>query len=226
MNNLSIRITVAHSDISKIIQFLDHPKMHYYVYCFEVGKKLAEHWHIQLKTDLHCDTVRKRIYERIWPCLDPSKYSCKHTKQTLPRAIAYLFKEQNYTIHWDNNDEIDQAHQIYNDFQEEVKLPTLKLKCLAHLKTLTPVKDNYMSNTMITHKILKWFKDKELNYPSQTWLKNCIITYWMDIHKNQYTGQGQDHIDSIYSIRNPYYGEDNDPLKFRQIQEIEPEIII
>lgn len=206
---LSIRITTPHSNIQSITNFLDHPHIYYYVYCFETGKNNQEHWHLQLKTDLHPDTVTKRIRAH-FPTLSKTDRTCKVTRETIPRAIAYLFKEQNYTIHWDNNDEIEEAHKIYNNFQEEVKLPTLKLKCLAYLKTVDPFYIPF--NTALTCEILKWFKEKELTYPSQMWLKNCMITYWMDTHKETYDGQNQDNIMKIYNIHDPFI-KDQTPTK-------------
>lgn len=210
-NYRSIRLTIDHTleTEKRIINFLSHPKHLAYVYCKETGKlgKKQDHWHIQLKTKYGPDKI-KRDLNKYFPKLTGSLISTKKTKKAIPRAIAYLFKEGNYVIKWDNPEEIAAAHKIHEDFVDEEKLPTLKLKCLAHLKKpTTKEKFRMYYNTQVAEAILYWFKEKELNYPSQVWMKNTIITYWMDIHKDEYLNQRFDNIHKIYNINDPFIKE-------------------
>lgn len=173
-----------------------------WVYCKEISKKAKkEHWHIVLKTERANDTVTRDI-KKIFN-VSNSQYSNKDVKTDLKKAIAYTLKDDNYTIHWDNNEEIDQAKEYMETIKFSQEFKTLREEIMYYLNQIEHAE--MMMNTRLMYEIMKIFKTKELKYPSQNWIKNCMITYYM---QNPEKDMNIKNIESLYNIRDPHFKEE------------------
>jgi len=196
-----IRIDTAFTNENLIDEFCNLKGNLAWVYCKEISKKSKkEHWHIVLKTERANDTITRNI-KSMFNCYG-DKYSHTQLEKTLSKAISYLFKDGNYNIHWDNNEEIDAAHVEFEAFKFSQSFNTLREEVLYYLNLIED--SEMMMNTRLMYEILKIFKTKQLKYPSQNWIKNAMITYYMqDPHKDM----NMKNIESLYSIRDPYLKE-------------------
>ena len=165
----------------------------------EVGKKTKkEHFHIVLKTERDPSTVTKDI-KKIFNITKIFQFSNSQPHSTVTKALAYTMKDGNYFVHWDNSEQIDDALQLIATFQEEEPFNNLRDKIIYHLNKL-PAMDTMM-NTDLMFSILKLFKEKELAYPSQAWLKQCMVTYYMQNPTNDIALK---NIQTLYNIRDPF----------------------
>ncbi len=194
-----IRIHAPFSNEDKIIELCNQKNNLYYVYGMEISKKSKrEHFHIVLKTERHPDVITKDI-KRIFEYTDTNLWSNKEPKKTIEKCLAYAMKDGEYFVHWDNSDQIDAALHEIHEFQEESKFKTLRDKILYHINKL-PSTDNFM-NTDLMFNILKVFKEKELAYPSQSWLKQCMVSYYM---QEPTKDMNLKNIQTLYNIRDPF----------------------
>lgn len=199
MNTYHIRIDAPFSDEEILRTFLNQKKNLYYVYGMETSKKSKkEHFYVTLKTAYHRDTITKKI-KKAFGISNDRKHSTTEVKDTI-KSIAYTIKDGEYNIHWDNNEEIDKAIGYKDTIQQEMTLKTLKQKVLYYLNNHKE-KEYWHMNTDLMIVILNWFKEKELNYPAQHWLKNVMVTYWMQRPNHDYH---QMNIETLYNIRNPF----------------------
>lgn len=194
-----IRIDTAFTNENLIDEFCNQKGNLHWVYCSEISKdSKKEHFHIVLKTDRHVDTITKDIKNMF----NNPNYSHTAIKKTVIHAIAYCLKDGNYTVQWDNNDEIDAAHEHSEKIKVSQSFNTLREEILYYLNEIN--NPEMMMNSRLMYEILKIFKTKQLKYPSQNWIKNCMITYYMqDPHKDM----NMKNIESLYSIRDPYLKE-------------------
>jgi len=194
-----IRIDAPFSDEDKIIELCNKKNNLYYVYGMEVSKKSKkEHFHIVLKTERDPSTVTKDII-KLFNLDDDRKYSNKKPKTTITRTLAYTMKDGNYFVHWDNTEQIDEALHLIATFQEEEQFKNLRDKIIYHLNKLQKI--DTMMNTDLMFSILKIFKEKELAYPSHSWLKQCMVTYYM---QNPTDDINMKNIQTLYNIRDPF----------------------
>lgn len=204
----AIHVDAPHSDEHKIIELCNKKNISYYVYAKEIGKKTKkEHWHIVTKGSRDPSTITKDIKE-IFNINKTSKetYSNKEARDLI-KAIAYCIKDGQYNIHWDNNEQIDEAMGIVRNFKEEEHLPTLRDKILFRVNQ-HPDSLQWFFNTQVMTEILVIFKEKKLSYPSQSWMKQCIVTYWM---QDMSRTLAMDNIEKIYNINNPFI-KDNEMI--------------
>lgn len=196
-----IRIDTAFTNENLVDEFCNQKGNLAWVYCQEISKQSKkEHFHIVLKTDRHVDTITKDI-KSMFNVNKIGSYSHSVCKD-LKKAIAYTLKDGNYTVHWDNNEQIDEAIEYMNNIQISQSFNTLREEIIYHLNEIQD--SEMMMNTRLMYEILKIFKTKQLKYPSQNWIKNCMITYYMqDLHKDM----NMKNIESLYSIRDPYLKE-------------------
>ncbi len=195
---LNIRIDAAFAEEQQVVELCNKKNNLYYVYGMEVSKKSKkEHFHIVLKTERHPCTVTKDI-KQLFTIDSDRKYSNKRTDDVI-KSIAYACKDGNYFIHWDNNEQIDAALTRIETFQEEVQFKNLRDKIIYHLNKLDNM--NTMMNSDLMFSILKIFKEKELAYPSQAWIKQCMVTYYM---QNPMHDINLKNIQSLYNIRDPF----------------------
>ncbi len=194
-----IRIDTAFTNENLIDEFCNQKGNLHWVYCSEISKdSKKEHFHIVLKTDRHVDTITKDIKNMF----NNPNYSHTAIKKTVIHAIAYCLKDGNYTVQWDNNDEIDAAHEHSEKIKVSQSFNTLREEILHYLNQINDAE--MMMNSRLMYEIMKIFKTKQLKYPSQNWIKNCMITYYMqDPHKDM----NMKNIESLYSIRDPYLKE-------------------
>lgn len=198
VNYLNIRIDAAFAEEQQVVELCNKKNNLYYVYGMEVSKKSKkEHFHIVLKTERHPDTVTKDI-KQMFNINSDRKYSNKKTDNVV-KSIAYACKDGNYFVHWDNNEQIDAALKAIETFQEEVQFKNLRDKIIYHLNKLDNL--NTMMNSDLMYSILKIFKEKELAYPSQAWIKQCMVTYYM---QNPTHDINMKNIQSLYNIRDPF----------------------
>lgn len=192
-----IRLTIPFSEEQTVQQFLSLEKNLYYVYGMEISKKSKiEHFHITLKSDYSSDTITRKL-KKIFN-LTSTEFSNTEVKDTI-KSIAYTLKDGNYNIHWDNDDEIEQAKQYMENVQDEQKFKNLKDKCINYLNTLDDI--HTMMNTSLLCSILKWFKEKELTYPSKAWINQTMVTYYMQEPDKNY---GWKNIETLYGIRDAF----------------------
>ncbi len=197
-NILNIRIDADFSQEDTLKKLLKDKKNLYYIYGKEISKQSKkEHFHIVLKTDYHIDTARRKI-KKAFNFTKSSEYYVKAVKDLI-KTIAYTIKDNNYESNWDDNDQLEQALDYKDKIQVELSLKTLKEKLLYYLGNHEEKKYWHL-NTDLLEQILKWFKQKELNYPAQHWLKNVMVTFWMD-NKTDFSFQ---NIQSLYNIRDPF----------------------
>lgn len=195
---LMIRIDLPFSEEAHLLDYLKLKKNLNYIYGKEISKhSKKEHFHIVLKTDYHIDTARKKIKKHF--NLDSQYKVCVQTVKDLKKSIAYTIKDNNYEVHWDDNDQLEQALEYKDSIKVELNLKTLKEKLLYYLGNHEE-KSYWHMNSDLMEQILKWFKQKELNYPTQHWLKNAMVTFWMD-NKTDFSFQ---NIQSLYNIRDPF----------------------
>lgn len=198
---IHVRLDTPHSTEVLVTKFC---KKHFsaYVYGMEKGKVTdKEHFHITAKTYYHIDTIRRKVSKTFKLC--KSELSVKTARNT-KKAIAYTIKDGKYQIvNWPQ-EEIEQAKQYKDAIQVEQQLKNLSDKCIAHLNTLTS--DWTMQNTDLMFAILKWFKEKNLNYPAQHWMKSTMIKYYM---QNPTDGINLRNIETLYNIRNAFIDEKN-----------------
>ncbi len=198
VNYLNIRIDAAFAEEQQVVELCNKKNNLYYVYGMEVSKKSKkEHFHIVLKTERHPDTVTKDI-KQMFNLDSDRKYSNKKTDDVI-KSLAYACKDGNYFIHWDNSEQIDAALTRIETFQEEVQFKNLRDKIIYHLNKLDNM--NTMMNSDLMFSILKIFKEKELAYPSQAWIKQCMVTYYM---QNPTHDINLKNIQSLYNIRDPF----------------------
>ncbi len=198
VNYLNIRIDAAFAEENTIVELCNKKNNLYYVYGMEVSKKSKkEHFHIVLKTERHPDTVTKDI-KQMFNLDSDRKYSNKKT-DNIVKSIAYACKDGNYFVHWDNNEQIDAALSAIETFQEEVQFKNLRDKIIYHLNKLPNI--DTMMNSDLMFSILKIFKEKELSYPSQAWIKQCMVTYYM---QNPTHDINMKNIQTLYNIRDPF----------------------
>ncbi len=196
-----IRIDTAFTNENLVDEFCNKTGNEYWIYSKEISKKSKkEHFHIVLKTERHVDTITKDIKSMF---NDPN-YSHTAPRESIIKCIAYTIKDGNYNIHWDDNEQIDAAHEYKDKIQKSQSFNTLRDEVLYYLNEIEDAE--MMMNTRLMYEILKIFKTKQLKYPSQNWIKNCMITYYMqDPHKDM----NMKNIESLYSIRDPYIKEEN-----------------
>jgi len=195
----AIRIHAEQSEEPKIRQLCNLKNNLYYVYGFEISKKdKRPHFHIVLKGTRVPKTVTDDI-KKIFNTNDDRLYSNKRVKTNNVKAIAYVMKDGQYNVHWDNSQEIDDALLSIENFKEEQQFKTLKDKIIHHLNKIP--KSGYMTNTILMYNILNIFKEKELAYPSQAWIKNCMVTYYM---QNPNEDMAMKNIETLYNIRDPF----------------------
>jgi hypothetical protein len=198
VNYLNIRIDAAFAEEQQVVELCNKKNNLYYVYGMEVSKKSKkEHFHIVLKTERHPDTVTKDI-KQMFNLDSDRKYSNKKTDNVV-KSIAYACKDGNYFVHWDNNVQIDAALKAIETFQEEVQFKNLRDKIIYHLNKLPNI--DTMMNSDLMFSILKIFKEKELSYPSQAWIKQCMVTYYM---QNPTHDINMKNIQTLYNIRDPF----------------------
>jgi len=194
-----IRIDAPFSNEDKIIELCNLKNNLHYVYGMEISKKSQkEHFHIVLKTERDPTTVTKDI-KKIFSYTDTSLWSNKGPKTAIEKCLAYAMKDGSYFVHWDNSDQIDAALHAIQEFTEESKFKTLRDKILYHINQL-PSNDNFI-NTDLMFNILKVFKEKELAYPSQSWLKQCMVSYYM---QEPTKDMNLKNIQTLYNIRDPF----------------------
>jgi len=194
-----IRIDTAFTNENLIDEFCNKTGNLYWVYCKELKKtNKKEHFHIVLKTERHNDTITRDIKSMF----NHPNYSHTELEKTTVEAIAYCLKDGNYNIHWDNNDEIDAAHEHKDKIKFSQTFKTLRAEVLYYLNLIED--SEMMMNTRLMYEIMKIFKTKDLKYPSQNWIKNCMITYYM---QNPEKDMNIKNIESLYNIRDPYLKE-------------------
>lgn len=196
----ALRIDAEQADEPKIRELCNKKNNLYYVYGFEISKKSKKpHFHIVLKTERNPSTITKDI-KAIFNTDNDRKYSNQQVRCTSNvKAIAYAIKDGQYDVHWDDNKEIDDALELVRNFKEEEQFKRLKDKIIHHLNKIP--KSGYMTNTILMYNILNIFKEKELAYPSQAWIKNCMVTYYM---QNPHEDLAMKNIESLYNIRDPF----------------------
>ncbi len=194
----AIRIDCPFSDEHKIIEYCNQKKNLYYVYGMELKKDTKkEHFHIVLKTDYDPSSTTRQIHKMFGP-ITSRDFSNKETKDLI-KSIAYAMKDGNYFIHWDNNEQIDAALTRIETFKEEQPFKKLRDKVIYHLNKLPNI--DTMMNSDLMFSILKIFKEKELSYPSQAWIKQCMVTYYM---QNPTHDINMKNIQTLYNIRDPF----------------------
>lgn len=179
MQYIAIRLDLPYADEEKLVKFLNNEKISRYIYAKEIApKSKKEHFHVVIETEYHRDTVRRKV-SKIHPWEHKSHY-CVQIVKDLIKSIAYTMKDGDWNKDTCNFDchHIALAQEYCNKIVDEMKHKTLKDKCLNYLNT--HMEQPYWNmNQELMMVILQWFKDKELNYPAQHWIKNVMVTYWM-----------------------------------------------
>ncbi len=193
-----IRLAIPFTMEDKLKEFLSLKNNLYYVYGMEVGKKAEkEHFHVVLKTEYDPSTVTRKLKTLFQ--VTSREYSNKTPQESVTRCIAYAMKDGNYNVHWDNSEQIDDALKLIGEYQEEACFKKLREKIIYHVNKLPKI--DTMMNTDLMFSILKIFKKKELAYPSQAWLKQCMVTYYM---QNPTDDINMKNIQTLYNIRDPF----------------------
>ena len=191
----AIRIDASFDEEDKIEELLSKKGNMFWVYCKEISKKnKKEHFHIVLMTERDPSTITKDIVKIFTPNSDRT-YSNKKVKDIV-KALAYCMKDGNYDVWWPDPDQIEQAQARMEEFQEEEHLTSLRDKIIFHLNKIP--QDVLNTNTNLMYSILKIFKHKELAYPSQAWLKQCMVSYYMQNSENE---RNLKNIETLYNIR-------------------------
>jgi len=120
-------------------------------------------------------------------------------KNDITKIIAYTLKDGNYFIHWDNSEQIDEAVKSILTFKEEENLKTLKEKVIYNMNKLEDI--DTLQNTDLMFAILKWFKTRELAYPTQHWLKSTMVAFYM---QNPTQNINLRNIETLYNIKNSW----------------------
>lgn len=192
-SNYHIRLDVPETEQSRLLLLISKIS-DYYVCAFEIGKtSKKEHFHITVSSTLHVDTLRRKVKKEFG--VTKSQIYVR-TVDILYKMLAYTIKDGKYTSTWQSEADMQNAKQYLIDFQIEHSLKTLKQKCLFYLNKQEIEEPG---NTVLMRIILKWFKEKQLSYPSTHWIKNVTISYLMQ----KETDDAYDNIASLYNIRNP-----------------------
>lgn len=203
-NVLEIRGDISHADESKVIAFVKGLNCKKYAYCKEIAKiSKKEHYHLMVYTNYHVDSVRRK-FKTTFKLSGKKKQFKVGVVKDITKYLAYIMKDGDYVTK-NISDKALQHATIYKDnIKEEQIQGTLKQKCIHYLNTNfagNRMKIELSLNSDIMMIILNWFKDKGLNYPSQTWLKNTMVTYLM---------QRGDPLDDkhlimkLYNIQDPF----------------------
>jgi len=208
----NIRIDTAFSNEDKIIELCNKKNNLFYVYGMEVSKKSKkEHFHIVLKGTRDYSTITKdikKIFGFTKKDIEEVLHTGERVKRTLwsnketediVKSIAYALKDDNYFIHWDNNEQIDEALNNITQFKEEEHIKTLRGKVIYRLNELPQI--DTMMNTDLMFSILKIFKERNLAYPSHSWIKQCMVTFYM---QNPTQDINMKNIQTLYNIRDPF----------------------
>jgi len=194
----AIRIDASFTEEDKIIEFCNQNKNLFYIYAKEISKKTQkEHFHIVLKTERHPDTITKDI-KKLFKVNNDRQFSNTQVND-ITKIIAYTLKDGNYFIHWDNSEQIDEAVKSILTFKEEENLKTLKEKVIYNMNKLEDI--DTLQNTDLMFAILKWFKTRELAYPTQHWLKSTMVAFYM---QNPTQNINLRNIETLYNIKNSW----------------------
>jgi len=169
----------------------------------ETSKKSKKsHFHIHFQHKKHIDTVR-RYFRKQYSELSQMGFYLKHIKTTNAKSMAYVIKDGNYTQSGITEEELTEATEIVKTYQQEENLRTLREKIIYRLNE-HPDNKQWFVNTEVMLAILIIFKKKNLSYPSQSWIKQCIVSYWMQDPTRTLAIQ---NIEKIYNIQDPFVKE-------------------
>lgn len=200
MSIILFRIDFPFSEEEKVKAFCSEVSS-YFLYGMEISKKSKkEHFHGVIKTTFHIDTIRRKL-KKFFDFQDPSLYSVELPKIIL-NSIAYALKDGNYYIHWDDSDQIDEALALVETITEDQKL-TLGQSLQKYLNDYE-YKNDFICITDFTFIILKWFKEKDLSYPSQHFLKSNMIKYYMDNLEKCENNFYKNNILQLYHLSNAF----------------------
>ena len=206
MEVIELRGDIRHDNEEAVKNFIENTlSSRKYMYCKEKKKtNNVEHFHAMVYTKKYVvDTIRRK-----WKNTFKLSAKKKQFKVAVVRDVidygAYIIKDGDYVTKNIKDSDIEKMI-IHNDnIQDEMEHKTLKAKCINYLNKNfigNEMKIKLVMNSDIMMEILKWFKMKGLNYPSQAWLKNVMVTYLM---------QREDplcdelNIRKLYNIQDPF----------------------
>lgn len=205
MNIVEIRCDVKHSMENKVKDFIEKTlNGNKWMYCkeFKKNEDKTEHFHLMVYTKYHEDTVRRKM-KQYWKLLSGKKNQWKVAKvKDLIKYMSYIMKDGDFATKNIKQDKLEEATIYMHKMKEELECKTLKEKCILHLKGVNEFE--LISNGDVMMEILKWFKQKGLNYPAQHWMKSVIVQYWMEINKREDIYMKQAHLMKLYGIQDSY----------------------
>ncbi len=201
MNILEIRCDIKHANENKVKDFIEKTLLSKkWMYCKEFKKNddKTEHFHLMVYTKYHQDTVRRKM-KQTFKYLSGKKNEWKVGKvNDLIKYMSYIMKDGDYKTKNIKDGKLAEATIYMETLKEELECKTLKEKAILHLKGVNEFE--LLSNGDVMMEILNWFNKKKLKYPSQHWMKQVIIQYWMEINKNEDVYQKQQHLMKLYGI--------------------------
>lgn len=203
-NILEIRGDIPHSDESKVVAFVNSLNCKKYAYCKEIAKiSKKEHYHLMIYTNYHVDSVRRK-FKSTFKLSGKKKQFKVGLVKDITKYLAYIMKDGNYITKNISDKALEDATIYKDNVQDEQSLKTLKEKCIHYLNTEyagNRMKIELTLNSEIMMVILNWFKYKGLNYPSQSWLKNTMVSYLM---QRVDPLVDQQNIMKLYNIQDPF----------------------
>lgn len=203
-NILELRGDIKHANEAKVVAFVNTLNCKKYAYCKEISKiSKKEHFHLMVYTSLHCDTVRRKLKKYFNLSGKKKEFKVGLVKDTT-KYLAYIMKDGDYITKNISDKAMEEAIKYMENIKEEQDHKTLKEKCINYLNTEfagNRYKIELSLNGEIMMVILNWFKQKGLNYPTQSWLKNTMVTYLM---QREDPCCDKQNIMKLYNIGDPF----------------------
>lgn len=207
-NILELRGDIQHADEAKVVAFVKSLNCKKYAYCKEISKiSKKEHFHLMIYTSYHVDSVRRK-FKTYFKLSGKKKQFKVGTVKDITKYLAYIMKDGDYITKNISDKAIEESTIYMDNIKDEQDCKTLKEKCINYLNKEyagNRMKIELCLNSEIMMAILNWFKDKGLTYPSQSWLKNTMITYLM---QRVDPLNDEQNIASLYNIRDPFIKND------------------
>jgi predicted DNA binding CopG/RHH family protein len=207
-NVLELRADIQHVDEAKVVAFVNTLNCKKYAYCKEISKiSKKQHFHLMIYTKYHVDSVRRKL-KTTFNLSGKQKQFKAGTVKNITKYLAYIMKDGDYIVKNISDKAIEEAIIYMENVKEEQDIKTLKEKCINYLNKNyagNRAKIELFLNSEIMMAILNWFKEKGLTYPSQTWLKNTMVTYLMQREDSM---DDEKNIAMLYNIRDPFIKND------------------
>ena len=198
MQTSQLRINLPLNDKADLLKVLKKYTSEY-VIGHEISKKDISHFHVHFNHKKHIDTIRRK-FRKTYPQIKQMGIYLRSTKENDVKSISYVIKDGNYSQEGIPDETMEAAIELVSLFKEEESLKTLRDKILYRLNQQENNK-NWLLNTEVMLAILKIFKERNLAYPSQSWIKQCIVSYWM---QDPARTLAMNNIEKLYNIQNPF----------------------